>query len=134
FDLGGDTTLGLIATAGYSNKWQTRDAIQQFSVSSDLSTIDSDFERVSTDNRIVVNGLLGVGLEFGDNKLRWTNLYIRDTLKHTRLGIGQKNQTDTDYMQQDTAWYERQLMSTQLTGEFKLTPELSVDMRGGYAN
>jgi len=134
FEIGSDATLGLIATAGYSNKWQTRDAIQQFSGSSDLSSVDTDFERVSTDNHIVVNGLVGVGLEVGESKLRWTNLYIRDTLKHTRLGLGQKNQTQTDYMQQDTAWYERQLISTQLTGEFKLTPELSVDLRGGYAN
>lgn len=134
FEIGSDTTLGLIATAGYSNKWQTRDATQQFSVSSDLSSLDSNFQRVSTDNRVVVNGLVGLGLEFGDNKLRWTNLYIRDTLKHTRLGLGQKNQTQTDYMQQDTAWYERQLMSTQLAGEFKVTPNLSIDLRGGYAN
>jgi len=134
FEISGDATLGLIATAGYSNKWQTRDAIQQFSVSSDLSSLDSSFERVSTDNRVVVNGLVGVGLEFGENKLRWTNLYIRDTLKHTRLGLGQKNQTQTDYMQQDTAWYERQLISTQLTGEFKVTPDLNIDLRGGYAN
>lgn len=134
FEIGGDATLGLIATAGYSNKWQTRDAIQQFSASSDLSSVDTDFERVSTDNRVVVNGLVGVGLEFGESKLRWTNLYIRDTLKHTRLGLGQKNHTQTDYMQQDTAWYERQLISTQIAGEFRLTPELSVDLRGGYAN
>jgi TonB-dependent receptor len=134
FDLGGDFTLGLIATAGYSNKWQTRDAIQQFSVSSDLSTADTDFERVTTDNRIVVNGLFGLGLEFGDNKVRWTNLYIRDTLKNTRLGVGTRNQTETSYMQQDTAWYERQLIDTQVVGEFKLTPELSIDLRGSYAN
>lgn len=134
FDLGGDMTLGLIATAGYSNKWQTRDVLQQFSASADVSTIDSNFERVSTDNRIVVNGLLGLGLEFGDNKLRWTNLYIRDTLKNTRLGIGRRNQTQTDYMQQDTAWYERQLIDTQMVAELKPFSNLSLDLRGSYAN
>jgi len=134
FAIGGDATLGLIATAGYSNKWQTRDAIQQYSGSTDLSFVDTDFERVSTDNRIVVNGLVGLGLEFGDNKVRWTSLYVRDTLKHTRLGLGHKGETETEYMEQDTAWYERQLMSTQLAGEFRLTPSLSVDLRGGYAN
>ncbi len=134
FDIGSDARLGLIATAGYSNKWQTRDAIQQFSASADVASIDSNFERVTTDNRVVANGLLGLGLEFGDNKVRWTNLYIRDTLRHTRLGIGQRNQTQTQYMQQDTAWYERQLIDTQLVGEFKITPELRVDLRGSYAN
>ncbi|WP_336960061.1 TonB-dependent receptor domain-containing protein [Sphingobium aquiterrae] len=133
FDLGG-ATLGLIATAGYSNKWVTRDQIQQNSLTPDLSTLENDFHRVTTDNRVVVNGLLGLGLEFGDNKIRWTNLYIRDTLKHTRLGIGNRQQTTVDFMQQDTAWYERQLMNTQLVGEFKLTPEVKIDLRGGYAN
>lgn len=134
FEIGSDATLGVIATAGYSNRWQTRDAIQQFSLDPDLGVLDSDFERVTTDNRIVVNGLLGVGLEFGDNKVRWTNLYIRDTLKHTALGLGKRSRNNTDFMQQDTAWYERQLIDTQLVGEFKLTPDLGIDLRGGYAN
>lgn len=134
FDLGGDLTLGVIATAGYSNKWQTRDSTQQYSVNSDIGQLTSDFERVTTDNRVVVNGLLGLGLEFGDNKLRWTNLYIRDTQKNTRMGLGRKDENPPLFMRQDTAWYERQLIDTQFVGEFKLTPELSVDVRGTYAN
>ncbi|MGE4324167.1 MAG: TonB-dependent receptor, partial [Sphingobium sp.] len=134
FDLGG-ATLGLIATAGYSNKWTTRDQIQQNSITPNLSALNSDFRRVTTDNRIVVNGLVGVGLEFGDNKIRWTNLYIRDTVKHTRLGLGStQTNPESDIMEQDTAWYERQLIDTQVVGEFKLSPEFSVDIRGGYAN
>jgi len=133
WDLGG-VTLGLIATGGYTNRWQNRDAIEQRSITSDLSQLESDFERVTTDNRIVVNGLLGLGLEWGDNKVRWTNLYIRDTLKNTRLGVGQKREEAPDYNQQDTAWYERQLIDTQIVGEYKLTPELNLDLRGGYAN
>jgi outer membrane receptor protein involved in Fe transport len=36
--------------------------------------------------------------------------------------------------QQDTAWFERQLIDTQLVGEFKLAPQLSLDVRGAYAN
>ena len=131
----GDVRLGLIATAGISSKWTTRDSIQQTSLNSDLSDLESNFERVSTDNRIVVNGLLGLGVEFGENKIRWTNLYVHDTLKRARLGIGKRHgNTVTDFMQQDTAWYERQLVNTQLVGEFKLSPEFSLDVRGGYAN
>src|SRR5690606_2990272 len=112
--------LGVIATAGYSNKWQTRDSTQQYSTTSDISQLASDFERVTTDNRVVVNGLLGLGLEFGDNKLRWTNLYIRDTQKNTRMGLGRKDENPPLFMRQDTAWYERQLIDTQFVGEFKL--------------
>jgi TonB-dependent receptor len=130
----GDVSLGLIATAGYSSKWTTRDTIQQNSLTSDLSALENDFERVSTDNRVIVNGLLGLGVEFGDNKLRWTTLGVHDTIKRARLSLGQRHGTDTDFMQQDTAWYERQLIDTQFVGEFKLSPNWSLDLRGSYAN
>lgn len=135
FDIGDDSSLGIIATAGYSNKWRTRDTLQQTANSADLSSKELDFERVITDDRIVVNGLLGFGLEFGDNKVRWTNLYIRDTLKQARLGIGTRATSGSATLQQqDTAWYERQLIDTQLVGELKLTDVLSLDMRGAFAN
>lgn len=127
--------LGIIATAGISNKWRTRDTLQQTSVERDLSgDPQTSYNRVVTDNRVVVNGLLGFGLELGDHKLRWTNLYIRDTLKQARLALGtDRNQSDRDIMKQDTAWYERQLINTQFVGEFKFD-RFKLDLRGGYAN
>ncbi len=132
FDVG-DDVLGVIVNIGYNNKWQNRDAIQQSSLSADLSTKESDFRRVTTDDRIVVNGLLGVGYEFGDNKIRWTNFFVRDTIKQTRLGLGNRQETTTQFMQQDTAWFERQLFDTQIVGEFKLADGLSLDLRGTFA-
>lgn len=133
FDLG-SSTLGAILAAGYSNKWTSREATNQTSLQGDLSNLESDFTRVTTDNRIVVNGLFGLGLEFDKNKIRWTNLYIRDTLKHSRLGLGNRHGTTVDFMQQDTAWYERQLIDTQIVAELKPTDDLSIDLRGTYAN
>ena len=130
----GDTNLGLIAAFGFSNKWSTKQPLQQRSLSSDLSTIESEYLGLNTENRVVANGLLGLGVEFGDNKIRWTNLFIHDTLKLARLALGQQNQTNVDHMRQNTAWYERQLIDTQLVGEFKLTPDISLDLRGGFAN
>jgi outer membrane receptor protein involved in Fe transport len=129
----GGVDFGVVAGGGYSNKFQTRDATQQTSLTADLSQIESDFHRITTDQRIVANALIGLGLEFGDNTLRWTNLYIHDTIKQTRLGLGQRNQTPTDLLQQDTAWFERQLINSQLVGEFRPLPGLRVDVRGGYA-
>ena len=130
-----DGELGIIATAGISNKWRTRDTLQQTAVNADLSgEPQTSYNSVITDNRVVVNGLLGFGLELGDHKIRWTNLYIRDTLKQARLALGtDANQSDRDIMKQDTAWYERQLINTQLVGEFEFD-RLSVDLRGSYAN
>ncbi len=135
FDLGGDTSLGVIATLGYSNKWRTRDTLQQTSQNQALSATELNFQRVITDDRVVVNGLLGFGLEFGDNKVRFTNLYIRDTLKQARLGIGTRNESGTaTLLQQNTAWFERQLIDSQFVSELKLADDLRLDIRGGYAN
>lgn len=135
FDVGSGK-LGIIGGAGYSNRWQTRDATNQTSLQGDLKDLESDFRRVTTQNRLIVNGLFGLAYEFGEtnqNKIRWTNLYIHDTIKHARLGLGNRKQTTVDYMQQDTAWYERQLIDTQLVGEFKPTEDLSIDLRASYA-
>ena len=135
FDLG-TVTLGVIATAGYSNKWRVRDTLQQTAASVDLTQKELDFERVLTDDRVVVNGLIGLSAEFDSNKIRWTTLYIRDTLKQTRLGVGSRASTSTTatLQQQDTAWFERQLIDTQLVGEFKFGDKFSLDFRAGYAN
>lgn len=131
-----DVTLGLIATFGYSNKWRTRDNLQQTTATQDLSLAETSFQRVITDNRLVVDGLIGTSLEFDRNKIRWTTLYVRDTLKQARLGVGTITglAQNSTFQQQDTAWFARQLIDTQLAGEFKLTDALSLDLRGGYAN
>ena len=135
FDIG-DTHLGLIATAGYSNKWRSRDVLQQTAASQDLSQKELDFRRVITDDRIVVNSLVGLGLETEGAKLRLTSLYIRDTLKQARLGQGTRQTTSptATLAQQDTAWFARQLIDSQLVGEYKLGDKLNLDIRAGYAN
>lgn len=132
----GDWRFGIIANAGYSNKWRTRDTLQQTASTVDLSQKEVDGRRVITDNRIVVSGLLGFGAEFGDNKIRWTNLYVRDTLKQARLGTQTRasGTPGATYLQQNTAWFERQLIDSHITGEFQLTDELKFEARGGYAN
>ncbi|TNE42456.1 MAG: TonB-dependent receptor [Sphingomonadales bacterium] len=134
FDLGG-SDLGIIASFGYSNKWRTRSTTQQTAQSVDLSAVDTNFTKVITDNRIVVNGLLGLGFEFDKNSIRWTNVFVRDTLKQASLAAGVKNSSivGADYMDQSTAWYERQLFDTQLVGEFHMGG-LNVDLRAAYAN
>lgn len=133
FEVGDDATLGIIATAGFSNKWSNRESRQQTPAKADLSELFSDFTRVTTDNRIIANGLLGLGLELGSHKLRFTNLFIRDTIKQGRLASGEDFNTGFTRMNQDTAWFERQLFESQFVGEFKFG-DISLDLRGTYAN
>lgn len=132
----GDGELGVVATAGYSHNWLTKDNTEQNAADADLSVLDKDYREVSTENRIVVNGLFGLGYEFGEgNKIRWTNLIIRDTLKRTSLAEGKQNsqRPDRDFLEQETGWYERQVWSTQLSGGFNLDP-VKIDLRAAYAN
>ena len=141
FDLGG-VNLGLIATAGLSNSWRTRFGQNQLGAQNGDALVPSqDFRFVSTQNRIVANGFLAAGLEFGENRIRINNLFIRDTLKEARIASG--NNFDTvspsavrpnDTLQTGiTSWFERQLYDVQGIGEFKFG-DLSLDLRGSYAN
>ncbi|RPF71043.1 TonB-dependent receptor domain-containing protein [Aurantiacibacter spongiae] len=130
FDVFSDGQLGVIATASISNKWRTRDITSQ-SILADFS-LDTDFNDLVTDNRILVNGLLGFGLEFGDSRIRWTNLFIRDTVKQATLSQGEDFQDDDSIQQQQTGWFERQLIDSQLVAELEFG-DLGVDLRGGYA-
>jgi len=136
WEIGDDATLGIIFNAGYSNKWRTRDTIQQTASTLDLSQKELDFSKVITDNRVVVNGLVGFGIEAGEQKIRWTNLFIRDTLKQARLGVGTRQTTSptATLLQQDTAWFERQLVDSQIVGEFKLSSDVNLSFRVAYAN
>ena len=133
--LDNDSRIGLIGAAGYNNDWRTRDNIEQTPGSADLSAIDKDYRRVSTDNHLVANGMLGLSYEFGaGSKLRWTNFYVHDTLKQTGLASGvQNNQSlGADYIEQSTGWYERELLSTQFTADIKLDP-LTIGARASYS-
>lgn len=133
WSLGGGE-LGIVGTAGYSNKWRTRDNLEQTPGSLDLSVVNKNVRSIATENRLVTNALLGLGYESGANRLRWTNLYIHDTLKRTSLSDGRwlVDYGDADLREQNTAWYERELLNSQLAGTLSLDP-LTINVRGSYA-
>ena len=133
-DLGGGR-IGMIASGSASNTWRTRNTLQQDTTEA-TGVVRNDFNTLITDNRAVVNGLLGFGYEFDENRIRWTNVYIHDTLKQARASAATVylNSNGDPLYQQNTNWFERQLIETQLVGEFKPIDRLSVDVRGAYAN
>ena len=131
FDVFSDGRFGVIATGSISNKWRNRFITKQTAVNEDLE-LDTDFREFSTDNRVLVNGMLGFGLEVGEHRFRFTNVYIHDTLKRASLEEGTDFQDGDDELIQDTAWFERQLVNSQFVGELEFG-DLTVDLRGGYA-
>ncbi len=143
----GAIDVGVIAVAGISNSWRTRGGVQQSGTRNGTPGGDdeglsasSDFDFLSTQNRSVVNAMGNLSFALDRHKLRFTNLFIRDTLKEARIGSG--NNLDTVSQSQErpdgtlntgaTSWYERQLFNSQVTGEFRFG-DLSVDLRGSYA-
>ncbi len=134
FEVGDGAYLGILATAGIKNSWRNR-VVHSQAADPSLATLTEDFNTFITDNSVLVNGLLGIGLDLDEHTFRWTNLFIRDTLKTARLGLGTKYQLGSngfDFADQNTGWFERQLFDSQFVGEMKFGA-VSVDLRGGYA-
>ncbi|OQW79080.1 MAG: TonB-dependent receptor [Proteobacteria bacterium ST_bin14] len=130
----GSSRLGIVGSASLSNNFKTRQTRQQDAI--DLTGVArQDFNTVITDNRVVVNALIGLGFEFDAHKLRVTNVYIHDTNKQARGSTATifNNSQGQPRFTQNTSWFERQLFETQAVGEFKFD-DLSVDVRGAYAN
>ncbi|MFN7175760.1 MAG: TonB-dependent receptor plug domain-containing protein [Thermaurantiacus sp.] len=138
----GEDRLGLIFAAGWSNGWETQGGVRQ--VAAGLSLIDGqpgvradeDYLFLSTENRVVVNGLFGLGYEFGDSRIRFTNVFVRDSLKESRIedGLDEPNVGNDDTVNRNyTSWTERQLFTSQLVGEFSFG-DWNVNARGTFAN
>lgn len=134
----GDGELGIIFNAGLSNSWLTREALQQNAGPG--GDIITDFTTVTTNNRVVANGLVGIGLEVGEHRFRLTNLYIHDTVKQGRLSSGfdvgtavSPNPAAPDpLLRQGTYFFERELYDLQGVAELDFGA-VDVDLRGTYA-
>ena len=140
FDIGA-SRFGIIASAGWSNDWMTKAGKQQNSLGivningQQGLDLNQDFDFLSTEHHIKFNAMMGLGAEFGNHKIRITNLYVKDTIKEARM---QKGFNDADFdgallNRSATAFFERQLIDTQAVGEFRFG-NLSLDVRGTYAN
>lgn len=134
FDLG-DNRLGIYGTLGYSNDWETKDGIQQGGrVETSLGRIEvkDDYNYTSTDNNIGWNALFGAGYQFGENEIKWTNLWIHRTTKETYRRFGFDESNGADVLTERTAWYERELYSSQLSGTLDFG-DLDVAWRTAFA-
>lgn len=117
FDLGG-AELGIVGVLGYSNDWRTRDGRQEVGeINGGILSATSTYDYLTTEQNIGWDGLFGVGLDFGDDKFNWTNLYIRRTTKQTSIREGYDDLASRDVRDDRTGWYARELYSTQINGD-----------------
>jgi outer membrane receptor protein involved in Fe transport len=106
----GRYNLGAIGVVAYSNDWRARQA-RFGSAASTVSGV-----RDSTVWDITLNSLVGLSLGWDTHEIAGTLFYVHNTAKETQITA-----TDDDNAglsrQENTAWYERELLFGQLTGD-----------------
>jgi len=128
--------LGLVAVVGFENKWRTRAGVQQEGlVQGDAIEVRTDYSFVSTQNDVKTNVLLGTGVEWDDNKIGWTTIYVNDTTKEARSREGIDSLAGAFVRDDYTEWFQRDLISHQLNGAhaFGEFQDLKIDWRGAYS-
>ncbi|WP_213271848.1 TonB-dependent receptor [Hyphomonas sp.] len=131
FDLKG-TELGLVGVLGYSNGWQNREGRQQVGDLQDTLVLEQDYEYQQSTQNVGWDALFGMGLDFGNDEINWTNLMVRRTSKLTSIREGD-NQLGAGLSRDDrTGWYERELLSSQLSGSHYRGP-FTLDWRGSVS-
>ena len=136
-DLDNGMSIGVLATLGYDNSWENRagvDNTANIGAGNELVLLDEAFKR-STENKISLNGLLGVGVEFDDNNsLQVVGLATRQSSAEARIVEG-VDREDRIFRQDFTEWFEREVYMGQLLGEHYI-PSLNdaeVTWRASYA-
>jgi hypothetical protein len=126
-------TVGVVGLFGYDSSWTTRDATQQAGVVSlDGLSLLEDLVSSSTQNDVVLNGLTQIGLELDNHQFKWTNLYVRSVTKETQSVEGDSSLASNYIRDDTTAWYQRELINTQVTGQHRFG-DLEILWRGSYA-
>jgi TonB-dependent receptor len=132
FDLGWGH-LGVVALGGFENDWRTRQGKQQEGLEQNGKLEPrTNYDFTATSNNVTVNGLLGLGLEWGENQIRWTNLYIHKTTKSARQRAGEDYLAGQTVLDSYTEWFERDLLDTQLAGKHQFGA-WNFDWRASYA-
>ncbi|MCD0247361.1 TonB-dependent receptor domain-containing protein [Xanthomonas melonis] len=133
----GEAKLGILAVASYDNEWRTRTGKQQDGIFvGDSVEFNSNYDFATTRNNVRTNGMLGLGWEYGRHKIGWTTLYVHDALKVARSRAGRDELAGFDVRDDNTEWYERQLINNQLLGShaFGEYDDLKVEWRAAVAN
>ncbi len=136
-DMDGGMSLGLLGTIGYDNSWENRsgeDNTANIGAGNELVLLDDGF-RQSTENKISLNGMVGVGLEIdADNAVQLVGLATRQSSAEARVLTG-VDREDRNFRQDFTEWFEREVYMGQLLGEHYVAGlnDAEINWRASYA-
>ncbi len=136
FDLNDGPSIGVLATIGYDNSWETRIGEDNTTNigTGELVKLDSG-RRESTENKISLNGMLSIGADFTDeHSLQFTGLATRQSSAEARVLTG-VDREDRIFRQDFTEWFEREVYMGQLLGThyFPNAGDLELKWRASYA-
>lgn len=138
WDLNQDLSIGVLASASYSNEWTTREGTRGFAnlEGDGLSPrFPEGLDLRSTENSIGINGYASVGFDiFSDHEIRFTGLITRSTDKEARSITG-LDFDDNIERRDSLEFFERQLWTGQVAGEhvFPALLDLEVEWRASYS-
>ena len=140
WDLDSGASIGFVANIGYDRSFQTRDGesnTASLNADGTVSIGSDDFDFFSTSEEILLNGLLGFGVEFNENhEINITGLLLRKTQKEARESIGTETASGGDLqLDSDLEWFENQVWTAQFNSEhvFPSLSDLKVSLRGSYS-
>lgn len=134
-DMGG-VRLGIIATAGLSNSWQTQDGLSQYGEArTGTAEVLGEQQYLSTTNQATVNGLVAANLQWDRHRVGIGTMYVHDTEKEARSSDGYSYQAGQVRRHDTTRWVERELVNTQLTGEHRFGEydDVGIEWRAAHA-
>lgn len=139
FDISPSFSMGVLASASYSNDWSSKRGTRGFADSSSSGLEERfNYERSSTENSIGINGYGAIGFEYdadaSSHEVQFTGLITRSTEKEARTTAG--FDFDDNYERSDDIeFFERQLWTTQVSGEhtFDYLNNLKIEWRGSYS-
>lgn len=138
FDLDNGMSIGVLATLGYDNSWQTRrgeDNTANIGSGGELVILDDGFQE-STQNDIALNGLVGVGIELdSDHSIQFLGFGTRQSTAEARSVTG-VDREDRIFRQDFTEWFEREVYLGQVLGEHFVNlgkTDAEIDWRVTYA-
>ncbi|MGB3456840.1 MAG: TonB-dependent receptor [Litorimonas sp.] len=138
FDLEGGQSIGVLATIGYDNSWQTRRGQNNSAAiggNGELVLLDGGVQE-STENSISLNGMLSVGVEFDENNtVQLVGLMTRQSSAEARSYIGTADQGNNILRQDFSEWFEREVFMGQILGEHFLSGfnDAELTWRASYA-
>ncbi|PHR94163.1 MAG: TonB-dependent receptor [Robiginitomaculum sp.] len=135
-DLDSGPSIGILATLGYDNGWTTREGISNSTgIDAGVLVYQDNLRKMSTENKISLNGMLGIGVEFNEaHTIQFTGLATRQSSAEARTVIGVD--TEERIIRQDyTEWFEREVYMGQLLGThyFSGLNDLQLTWRASYA-